>query len=69
MVVGGANGLNDVEVINLEDENSVCTKPKNIPLHGYSVGAFMNGTVYVCGDNSVPDCYFYDQIQGKWRQM
>ena len=64
MVIGGENAGYDVEVIDLKDENKTCSKPKDCPLKGYQVGAFVHGAPFVCEDKSKKDCYFYDAKQG-----
>ena len=53
-----------MEVINLENENSECFKPKDSPLSSYSVGLFMQDKAMICEEYSSSDCYLYDSAQG-----
>ena len=65
MVLGGNNARNDVEVIDLENANSVCKKPTSCPLDAFSVGTYIHETAFVCDDGFSSVCYVYNAAQGK----
>ena len=63
MVAGGRGANSDVEFIDMDNANAVCSKPKDIPLTYMTVGTYMNEKSLVCStDNLTPDCYYYDPL-------
>ena len=70
MIVGATLNINngDVEVVNLGAKDSTCFKPLNIPLDYGSVGTFMQGQAFVCGDPEHTQCYTYDNKIDRWNQ-
>ena len=65
MIVGGNGAVNDVEIIDLKDQNSACSKPKDCPLEQGSIGTFMDNAALVCEDDDSGQCFFYDNNKGR----
>ena len=66
MVIGGFNGVRDVEIVNIGHGNNIpCTKPANLDLFkpDFGTGTFFNGSPIVCKDIS---CATYSFTSNEW---